>query len=122
MTARHSSGLIELSDTTPVELWRVSINRKARIVKIMVYNGDTADHYIEFGQYDPDTATWEATKLPKIPVLAGQLLILAEQDIPREYVVSKKENDTITVKSWAIRLDTTVTANNVELIAEIEEE
>jgi len=121
MPTRHTSGWKEISGTDPVELWRVTVNRKARLVKIMIYNRDTTDHYVEFGEIDPTTSpvTWVSTKLPRIPVLAGQMVVLSEEDIPSEYVVSK---DTSTIRSWAAKLDAAVSANNVEVSVEVEEE
>ena len=115
---RHSSGLKELSGTTAVALWKVTVGRGARLVKIVIYNPDTADHTVEIGELDVN-GNWVAAKLPKIPVLSGQMVVLEEKDIPNEKVYSK---DTSNIKQWGARLEAAVSANNVQIEVEVEEE
>lgn len=113
--ARHTSGLKTLSGTTPVELWKVTIDRSARITKIMINNPDTADHTVYLGSYDGSTFT---QLLPGIKVLAGQTVTLSEDDIPAEKIYSTSTSQL----SWAGKLEASVTSNNVEINIEVEEQ
>ena len=116
MPVRHTSPVTDISGTTAVGLWKVTVGRKARIVKIMIYNADTADHTVEFGEWDGSTFT---AKLPPIPVLAGKMVVLEEADIPREYVASQ---NTENLRSWAARLEAGISSKNVKVQIEVEEE
>lgn len=115
MMVRHTSGLKSLSGITPVELWKVTIDRSAHITKIMITNPDSADHIVYLGSYDGTTFT---QLLPGIKVLAGQTVTLSEDEIPSEKIYSTSD----TQLSWAAKLDTAVTANNVEIAVEVEEQ
>lgn len=112
---RHSSGLKSLSGTSAVELWKVTINRRARITKVIIYNADSADHVVYLGKYDGTTST---QLLPGIKVATGANVILTEDQIPAEYIYSTSD----TQLSWAAWLDAAVTSTNVEIIIEVEEE
>jgi len=112
---RHSSGLKTLSGTDATELWKVTINRSARLTKVIIYNPDSADHVVYLGSYDGATAT---QLLPGIKVLSGQTVTLAEDELPNIRVYS----DSSTQYSWAGWLDAAVTANNVEISIEVDEE
>lgn len=112
---RHTSGLKTLSGTTPVELWKVTIDREARITKIMINNPDTADHTVYLGSYDGTTFT---QLLPGIKVLAGQTITLSEDEIPAEKISSTST----TQLSWAGKLDSAITSSDVEINIEVEEQ
>lgn len=112
---RHSSGLKTLSGTSPTTLWTTSIDRSSRITKITIYNPDTADHTVYIGKYDGTTFT---QVFPGIKVLAGETVILNEEDIPAEKTYSTKNKQ----YSWAAKLEASVTANNVEITIEVEEQ
>ena len=115
MMVRHSSGLKTLSGTDPTELWKVTIDRSARLTKVIIYNADSADHIVYLGSYDGTTAT---QLLPGIVVSAGSNVTLKEEELPAVSVYS----DSDTQRSWAAWLDAAVTANNVEINIEVEEE
>ncbi len=112
---RHSSGLKTVSGTDPVELWKVGINRSARITKVIIYNPDSADHVVYLGKYDGTTFT---QLLPGIKVLAGETIVLGEDDIPAERVYSTSS----TQYSWAAKLEASVASNNVEVSIEVDEQ
>jgi len=112
---RHTSGLKTLSGTTPVELWKVTIGRSARIAKIMINNPDTSDHIVYLGSYDGTTFT---QLLPGIKVLAGQTITLSEDEIPSEKIYSTSTSQL----SWAGKLDSAVASSNVEVNIEVEEQ
>jgi hypothetical protein len=114
---RHSSGVVQLSGTTPTQLWVVPTNRKARITKIMIYNADTADHVVTLYKVNVADPTDSAQILPSIPVPTGQLKTLTEDEIPDEWVSSTSN----TVYMIAAAIDAAVTANNVQIIIEVEE-
>lgn len=116
MGIRHASPVVDVSGTSPVDLWKVTVNRKAKLTKVVIYNADTADHKVELGEYD---GTMFVAKLPPIPVLAGQLVVLEESDLPSAYVAS---SDTQNLKRWAARLEAGVTSSNVKVQIEVEEE
>ena len=115
MMVRHSSGLKTLSGTDATELWKVTIDRSARLTKVVIYNPDSADHVVYLGSYDGTTAT---QLMPGIRVLSGETVVLTEDDLPATIIYS----DSDTQRSWAGWLDAAVTANNVEITIEVDEE
>ena len=118
----HSSAVVSLSGTTAVALWVASLNRKAKLRKILIYNADTADAVVEIGEadYSPSTgaATWSSQKLPAIPVASGAMVTLGPNDIPEDSVYT---SDASSPKCWAARLQAAVTANPVQIKIEVEE-
>ena len=113
-----TSGLKEVSGTDPVTLVTCSIEKRKYVLKkIYIYNPDTADHVVTIGSYDALGTSWDADKLP-VPVAAGEKVILTEDEIPTDFVMTKDSSTAL--MAWAAKLEGAVTANNVQVKIETE--
>jgi len=98
----YVTDLTDVSGTTPVQLVKCKpYYRKFVPVKIMIYNPDTSDHVVTLGSYNVTSSAWDSDKLV-IKVLAGQMVILTEDEIPRDHVITS-DPDTA-VMAWAAKL------------------
>ena len=108
-----------LSGTTASSIYDIPPGRKARITKVVAYNGDSADHTIRFVSYDPSTSSEVADIFPQIPVATGSPTTMFHQtDLPCPWV----ESSSSARRSIAAKLDAATTAGDVEVAVEIEEE
>lgn len=113
---RWASDVVELSDTTPQQLWVVPSGKRARITKIFIYNADSADHVVTISRLNLiDNSTKQI--MPGIKVAAGSTKILTEDEIPAESVSS---SDT-TLYAIVAALEAAVSSNNVQVQIEVEE-
>ena len=115
---RIVTDIVELSGTDPVELYRcLPPYNKFVIKKLTIYNPDTADHTVILGEYDTTSSSWSEDKLV-YKVLAGQTIVLGEDDIPFDHVMTT--NPSSAILAWAAKLGEAVSANNVKIKAEFE--
>ena len=104
---KYISPIVDVTGTTAVEVARAQpTNRKFIPVKIMLYNADTADHVVTLGSYNITSGSWDEDKLV-IKVLAGQMLILNEEDIPADFVMTTDPNNAL--MGWYAKLDASAT-------------
>ena len=113
-----SSNLEDVAGTSPVTLVTCSIEKRKYILKkVYIYNADSADHVVTIGSYDTTGASWGADKLV-VPVPAGEKVILTEDEIPTDFVMTTDSSSAL--MAWAAKLDADVTANNVKVKIETE--
>jgi len=112
---KYISPLVDVSGTTPTEVARaLPENVKYVPVKIVIYNSDSSDHVVTLGSYNITSGSWVEDKLV-IKVLAGQMLVLNEDDIPSDFVITTDSNNAL--MGWYAKLDSSVT-NPVKVKAE----
>jgi len=115
---RIVTDLTEVSGTDPVTLYTcMPPYNKFILKKVLVYNRDSADHDVILGEYDTTASAWNRDIL-RIPVLAGQMVTLTEDDIPADFVMTT--NPASAILAWACMLEAAITANPVLVKVELE--
>ena len=113
---RVVTDLIDLTGTDPAVMYVcMPPYNKFIIKKLTIYNPDTTDHEVILGEYNNTTKEWSKDKLI-YKVLSGQVLVLGEDDIPSDYVMTTDPESAIL--AWAAKLGEAVSSKNVKIKAE----
>jgi len=98
----YVTDLKELTGTDPVVLAICTPpGVKYVINKIVIVNTDGSTHNVVFGQYNTTAKSWDKDKL-RFSVTAGETIVLSENDLPKDYVITSKPGEAIL--AWAVKL------------------